>query len=532
MDSSAPRPYAAKPLDDSTSNVRLIELLPGNTSDLIECRFHVFPVTDCLNFIALSYTWGPVQPRYEILLDGQPFSIRKNLWDALRAIRSPLQNTIPEETIEAENVERGISRETASKGDDREDKLSHETISEDDDPELPQPHLRAPRSTSQKAAFPSQIEPTVDCRTCLNRAERKKRGLPVWPELTCVRCGRREQVIDERNKKRSRMASDESETTKQESYNPSSELTRPQLARLVTRAWLRGSKETKRTVQIDWTNKRNGELYWVDQICVDQNKISERNHQVSLMKEIYARATTVLVWLGASELLPDIETEAVEFIRKPSWKDPTARAKMGYLDLCKRSYWKRMWIVQEIMLAQRVQVQSGQHTFFFEQFLRSKERLERQAGRDSSVRAMEESPAWRIIGMKDRLTTHAVDGHRVTLRMLVHLCREQESTDVRDKIFGLLSLLSAEDDEDYVFQADYSKTPEEVCSMAVALAKKEERLPSRKAHDLHAELRTAMRLGPIIASTSSSGILDRSTKRPQTQPQQGFWRWMLGGWWI
>jgi hypothetical protein len=38
----------------------------------------------------------------------------------------------------------------------------------------------------------------------------------------------------------------------------------------------------------------------VDQICVKQNNIVERNQQVSLMKDIYSSATEVNLWLGES----------------------------------------------------------------------------------------------------------------------------------------------------------------------------------------------------------------------------------------
>jgi hypothetical protein len=41
-----------------------------------------------------------------------------------------------------------------------------------------------------------------------------------------------------------------------------------------------------------------GRMLWVDAICIDQGSISERNHQVRLMREIYSRARQVLIWLG------------------------------------------------------------------------------------------------------------------------------------------------------------------------------------------------------------------------------------------
>jgi hypothetical protein len=37
---------------------------------------------------------------------------------------------------------------------------------------------------------------------------------------------------------------------------------------------------------------------WIDQVCIDQTNVSERNSQVACMTEIYRRASRVLVWLG------------------------------------------------------------------------------------------------------------------------------------------------------------------------------------------------------------------------------------------
>lgn len=37
---------------------------------------------------------------------------------------------------------------------------------------------------------------------------------------------------------------------------------------------------------------------WIDAICIDQEDVSERNAQVSIMGQIYQRADSVLAWLG------------------------------------------------------------------------------------------------------------------------------------------------------------------------------------------------------------------------------------------
>lgn len=39
-------------------------------------------------------------------------------------------------------------------------------------------------------------------------------------------------------------------------------------------------------------------VLWIDALCINQNDVSERAHQVNLMREVYRRASRVLVWLG------------------------------------------------------------------------------------------------------------------------------------------------------------------------------------------------------------------------------------------
>ena len=40
---------------------------------------------------------------------------------------------------------------------------------------------------------------------------------------------------------------------------------------------------------------------WVDQICIDQRNVWERNHQVQLMSKIYTQAERVIIWLGEAD---------------------------------------------------------------------------------------------------------------------------------------------------------------------------------------------------------------------------------------
>jgi hypothetical protein len=39
-------------------------------------------------------------------------------------------------------------------------------------------------------------------------------------------------------------------------------------------------------------------IVWIDQICINQNDVKERNHQVQKMKDVYSDAQRVIAWLG------------------------------------------------------------------------------------------------------------------------------------------------------------------------------------------------------------------------------------------
>ena len=53
-------------------------------------------------------------------------------------------------------------------------------------------------------------------------------------------------------------------------------------------------------------------LLWMDAICIDQENLSERNHQVTLISRIYAGADKVLVWLPSDDAADWANFEPVE----------------------------------------------------------------------------------------------------------------------------------------------------------------------------------------------------------------------------
>ncbi|KAF3763917.1 hypothetical protein M406DRAFT_262937, partial [Cryphonectria parasitica EP155] len=93
---------------------------------------------------------------------------------------------------------------------------------------------------------------------------------------------------------------------------------------------------------------------WVDAICVNQEDPDERSRQVKLMHRIYARAFTVLVYLG-EESEENCSNMAMDLLSKVSQQGTTTlddRQKWSISHLFKRPYFQRMWIIQEVALAQ------------------------------------------------------------------------------------------------------------------------------------------------------------------------------------
>lgn len=109
---------------------------------------------------------------------------------------------------------------------------------------------------------------------------------------------------------------------------------------------------------------------WIDQICIDQSNIRERNHQVQYMQQIYQNAECVYAWLGSAENDSD---RAMRLIASAKVDDKVSKLDshlrlwspddihQPLRDLFRRDYWYRLWIVQEIVLAKQVIVLCGQH---------------------------------------------------------------------------------------------------------------------------------------------------------------------------
>ena len=80
--------YASLPLTTSNS-IRILDLFPGPDNTQITCGLRVASLDDPnLNYDCLSYTWGSTEDQQQIICNGQPMEVTKNLYSFLVRDRS------------------------------------------------------------------------------------------------------------------------------------------------------------------------------------------------------------------------------------------------------------------------------------------------------------------------------------------------------------------------------------------------------------------------------------------------------------
>ncbi|CAG9981387.1 unnamed protein product [Clonostachys byssicola] len=122
--------------------------------------------------------------------------------------------------------------------------------------------------------------------------------------------------------------------------------------------------------------------FWIDAICINQSDPKERSHQVStMMARIYRSATCVIAWLGDADLHTERAFDHLSKLAESTTLPPpvgTKRSSTNQSDsvdfdsyqsswkstakLFERTYWNRSWIIQELVLPDKVTVRCGKYS--------------------------------------------------------------------------------------------------------------------------------------------------------------------------
>jgi hypothetical protein len=208
---------------------------------------------------------------------------------------------------------------------------------------------------------------------------------------------------------------------------------------------------------------------WVDAICINQSDPVERGQQVQLMRDIYSEATEVIVWLGEEQ---DDSRLAVGAVERLVWDHlmgglnyrPTLDALNRLQDtveseairrLFERSWWYRLWTVQEVVLAKEIRVVCGKKSAPWRLFLdwsHNNARVDPSVwpARTSDFRDIIFCPGSSGVFAKANLRM-SYEKHRsiefTLMDILGGACNGMKCTDQRDRIYGVLGL--AKDSGDF-----------------------------------------------------------------------------------
>ncbi|KAH9228624.1 hypothetical protein K456DRAFT_1900456 [Colletotrichum gloeosporioides 23] len=230
---------------------------------------------------------------------------------------------------------------------------------------------------------------------------------------------------------------------------------------------------------------------WVDALCIDQYNRDERTQQVQMMTKIYSRAESVAVWLGpeadrssaASDFLlrltqqsgsPDKITKLLS--SKSNEKDISAT-----VSLFERDYWKRLWVVQEVFNAQSVTVYCGEKSLPWDIYKEASHVFQRHKGDldyyfPGNSQGRSYARASQNHFTYSQILTYQGPGSLPDVRALRHygedsllevmrVCRRKFSSDPKDKVFGILGLLTEDVRKD--FPVDYGLSVKEIYTNVV-----------------------------------------------------------------
>ncbi|KAF9776224.1 hypothetical protein IL306_005631 [Fusarium sp. DS 682] len=207
------------------------------------------------------------------------------------------------------------------------------------------------------------------------------------------------------------------------------------------------------------------EDFWIDAICIDQDNKIERSYQVSnMMAEIYRRATSVIAWLGDSDLYTkrafDHITKVADRSILTSLGIPTGRKSSEHDDndeacweavgrIFDRTYWNRSWIIQELVLPGRVTLRCGKYSADWDVFAKASHNistghLKQFYDSRSSATAPRNYGVPTIL--KATKSSMAMEHWTNVLLYTLIRSRDCEATDLGDKAYALLGLIQGRQD--------------------------------------------------------------------------------------
>jgi hypothetical protein len=195
---------------------------------------------------------------------------------------------------------------------------------------------------------------------------------------------------------------------------------------------------------------------WVDAICINQEDVLERNHEINRMKSIYSLAKWTIIWLGeeaddSTRALLTLEhfSKQVEFMIGGICGDAPGAESLEWwcrdsrlpyddftwsclIDLLRRPWFSRIWVLQEALLGNpRSIVQCGKTSLLWTALRKAILVLARNATLPHDLRSL-------LASYEPGILPRAMS----SLPWLLRWTKSRKCIDPRDKIYGILGLVS------------------------------------------------------------------------------------------
>jgi hypothetical protein len=196
------------------------------------------------------------------------------------------------------------------------------------------------------------------------------------------------------------------------------------------------------------------EYLWIDQICIDQSDVEDKSNQVAMMQAIYSKARKVVTWLGLEAVDDAYAMQAITNgeDRMSIWWEDNARAMRAVVAFFAKPYWSRLWIIQEILLAQDLELWCGELTLQWSTVIKLFHRHRRTFDFARTEEGTTISSCVRRLAMDSNYKPH----RSIAESLSVYL--ENECFDPRDKVYGLQCVFESM----ARVEIDYSRSKEEV----------------------------------------------------------------------
>lgn len=223
--------------------------------------------------------------------------------------------------------------------------------------------------------------------------------------------------------------------------------------------------------------KEQPRVLWADAVCVDQQNLDERGKQVMRMPDIYGSAKGVIAWLGPESSNSALAMKIIVHIGSRITLDYQQgiinlkldsdhpfehfhenlqldeEAYRAIRDLLSRSWFERLWILQELYLGrERIHMLCGFQRTSWEQFCYAVAYLR-------SINASDPDKVGDRLENVRKTMIYKECGFSDSLIDLLPRTRYLKCSDPRDKVYAVLNLASNASSD---IQSDYSKSTSEV----------------------------------------------------------------------